>query len=84
MMDGGSLLDLKEILGHKTIDMTMIYAHLSASHLAEAVKRNPLAQMKRSEEEKPDYESILKLCGHNVDDLDDECKFFTFYLDVSS
>ena len=84
MMNGGNLLDLNKILGHKTIDMTMVYAHLSPSHLAEAVKRNPLALMNESEEEKPDYELILSFCGHNVDTLANDCKYCNFYLDVSS
>ena len=33
MMRGGSLYDLKEILGHSDITMTMRYAHLSPHHL---------------------------------------------------
>lgn len=34
MMNGGSLYDLKEVLGHSTIKTTERYAHLSNSHLA--------------------------------------------------
>lgn len=33
MMNGGSLYDLKEVLGHSTINTTERYAHLSNSHL---------------------------------------------------
>ena len=33
MMRGGSLYDLKEILDHSDIKMTMRYAHLSPKHL---------------------------------------------------
>lgn len=46
MMGGGDLLDLKEILGHEVVQMTMVYAHLSPSHLDKIVDLNPLAQMK--------------------------------------
>jgi site-specific recombinase XerD len=34
MMNGGSLYDLKEVLGHSTIKTTERYAHLSNTHLA--------------------------------------------------
>ncbi len=34
VMNGGSLEDLKEVLGHSTIAMTQKYAHLSPDHLA--------------------------------------------------
>jgi integrase len=49
MMRGGSLYDLKEILGHSDIKMTMRYAHLSPQHLRtgmermEGLTRRPLA-----------------------------------------
>lgn len=33
MMSGGSLWDLKTILGHSTIDLTQRYAHFSPNHL---------------------------------------------------
>lgn len=61
MMDGGNLLDLNKILGHKTIQMTMVYAHLSPEHLAEARVRNPLKQIERARQHQ---------CGHNVDTAD--------------
>ncbi len=34
MMNGGSLYDLKELLGHASIKTTERYAHLSNTHLA--------------------------------------------------
>jgi site-specific recombinase XerD len=34
MMSGGSLYDLKEVLGHSTVKTTERYAHLSSTHLA--------------------------------------------------
>jgi integrase len=37
MMRGGSLYDLKEILGHSDMKMTMRYAHLSPAHLRAGV-----------------------------------------------
>ena len=36
VMRGGSLKDLQEILGHKTMNMTMRYAHLSHEHKKKA------------------------------------------------
>lgn len=41
IMNGGDLLTLQKILGHRTIQMTMRYAHLSPGHLQEAVKYGP-------------------------------------------
>ena len=37
VMRGGSLKDLQEILGHKTMAMTLRYAHLSKEHKRKAV-----------------------------------------------
>ncbi len=39
MMRGGNLYDLKEILGHSDITMTMRYAHLSPQHLRAGMER---------------------------------------------
>jgi site-specific recombinase XerD len=36
-MAGVDLTTVKELLGHKTIEMTMRYSHLSPSHKREAV-----------------------------------------------
>jgi integrase len=46
MMRGGSLQELKEILGHADITMTLRYAHLSPAHLRSAMLRTerPSAQ----------------------------------------
>jgi len=38
VMRGATLKDVQEILGHKTIQMTMRYAHLSQEHKKKAVK----------------------------------------------
>lgn len=38
VMRGGSLKDLQEILGHKNIQMTMRYAHLTQEHKKQAIK----------------------------------------------
>jgi site-specific recombinase XerD len=43
VMNGGSILSLKEILGHADIKMTMKYAHLAADHSINAVRFNPMA-----------------------------------------
>jgi site-specific recombinase XerD len=40
VMKGGNIMVLNKILGHKTLQMTMRYAHLSPEHLSEAVKYN--------------------------------------------
>lgn len=37
MMRGGSLQELKELLGHADITMTPRYAHLSPAHLRSAM-----------------------------------------------
>jgi integrase len=39
MMRGGTLYDLKEILGHSDLKMTMRYAHLSPHHLRAGVQK---------------------------------------------
>lgn len=43
VMNGGSILSLKEILGHADIKMTMKYAHLAADHSIDVVRLNPMA-----------------------------------------
>jgi len=47
MINGGNILTLQRILGHSSLAMTMKYAHLAPDHLQEAVKLNPLSQMRR-------------------------------------
>jgi integrase len=37
LMKGGSLKDVQELLGHKTMTMTLRYAHLSQDHKKEAI-----------------------------------------------
>jgi len=36
-MKGGTLKDVQELLGHKTMSMTLRYAHLSQEHKRQAV-----------------------------------------------
>lgn len=38
MMSGGNIYELQKVLGHSSIDMTQIYAHLSPAHLATSTK----------------------------------------------
>ena len=37
-MAGGDLLTVKDLLGHKKIDMTLCYSHLSCGHKMKAVQ----------------------------------------------
>lgn len=43
MMNGGNILALQRILGHKDLKTTMRYAHLSPDHLESARTLNPLS-----------------------------------------
>lgn len=45
MMNGGNILTLQKVLGHSSLQTTMIYAHLSPEHLQEAKMLNPLKRM---------------------------------------
>ncbi|MFA0082162.1 tyrosine-type recombinase/integrase [Vibrio breoganii] len=45
MMNGGSILVLRDLLGHSDIKMTMRYAHFAPEHLSEALALNPLANI---------------------------------------
>ncbi len=45
MMNGGNILTLQRVLGHSSLQTTMIYAHLSPEHLQEAKMLNPLARL---------------------------------------
>jgi len=45
MMRGGNILVLQRILGHKSITMTMRYAHFAPEHLDDAIRLNPLAAL---------------------------------------
>jgi len=49
MIEDGNILKLKDILGHKTLTMTMRYAKLAPKHLIDAVHKNPLAALKRQQ-----------------------------------
>lgn len=49
MMNGGNILVLQKILGHSTITMTMRYAHFAPDHLEDAVKFNPIANLKNGD-----------------------------------
>ena len=42
--NGGDILELKELLGHSTINMTMRYAHLAPGKLEKVIRLNPLAE----------------------------------------
>lgn len=42
IMNGGNIIVLQKILGHKDIKHTMIYAHFSPDHLSDAIELNPL------------------------------------------
>jgi site-specific recombinase XerD len=38
-MQGASLLEIAEVLGHKTLNMVKRYAHLSEAHMRGVVER---------------------------------------------
>lgn len=42
MMNGGNIIALQQILGHASIQQTMVYAHLAPDYLQHAVNLNPL------------------------------------------
>ncbi|EHV4161683.1 tyrosine-type recombinase/integrase [Salmonella enterica] len=44
MMNGGNILTLQKILGHASIQQTMVYAHLAPDYLQDAVILNPLVK----------------------------------------
>ena len=50
MMNGGNILALKKVLGHSSLQTTMIYAHLSPDHLQEAKMLNPLTRLSMKNE----------------------------------
>ena len=41
MMNGGNIIALQQILGHGSIQQTIVYAHLSPGYLQNAVALNP-------------------------------------------
>ncbi|MCQ4171373.1 phage integrase [Hafnia paralvei] len=45
MMNGGNIITLQRILGHATIQQTMVYAHFAPEYLQDAIRFNPLAGM---------------------------------------
>lgn len=45
MINGGNILALQRILGHKDLKTTMRYAHLAPEHLESAKTLNPLASL---------------------------------------
>lgn len=42
MINGGNILTLQRIMGHATIQQTMVYAHLAPDFLQDAIALNPL------------------------------------------
>lgn len=50
--NGVDIRTLQNVLGHTNLDTTMIYTHIDDVHVREAADRNPLAQIKRSEQKK--------------------------------
>jgi len=54
IMKGGTLKDLQELLGHKTMTMTLRYAHLSQHHKKKAINLLNGLTAKSSVSQKPD------------------------------
>ncbi|WP_426576411.1 phage integrase [Xenorhabdus stockiae] len=42
MINGGNILTLQKIMGHASVQQTMVYAHLAPDYLQEAITYNPL------------------------------------------
>ena len=42
MINGGSIITLQRILGHKDIKQTMVYAHFAPDYLSDAIRFNPM------------------------------------------
>ncbi|ODS33971.1 MAG: site-specific recombinase [Candidatus Scalindua rubra] len=58
-MAGVDLISIKELLGHKSLNMTLRYAHLSSGHMRSAV--NKLDDiLKISEQEQKDTDNVSK------------------------
>jgi site-specific recombinase XerD len=45
VMNGGNILTLQKVLGHRDLKTTMIYAYLSPEHLQEAKFLYPLSRL---------------------------------------
>jgi integrase len=45
MINDGNILKLKDILGHKTLAMTIRYAKLAPGHLTQAIEKNPITTL---------------------------------------
>ena len=45
IMNGGNILTLNKILGHRTLEMTLKYSHLAPSHLSDAIEKGPLSNI---------------------------------------
>ncbi|WP_349255116.1 tyrosine-type recombinase/integrase [Undibacterium sp.] len=49
VMNGGNILILQKVLGHRNLKTTMIYTHLSPEHLQQTKTLNPLFRLTVSE-----------------------------------
>jgi integrase len=53
-MNGASLVEIAEVLGHRTLQMVRRYAHLSESHVKDVVGRMNTRYLGPSEGDQPD------------------------------
>jgi hypothetical protein len=72
VMNGVDLRTVQELMGHKTIAMTLRYAHLSPAHRLDAVQRlnRPRSATTTATEEQPAH--VAAATGGKVVDLRDE------------
>ena len=54
--NGVDIRTLQNILGHTSVNTTMIYTHIEDSSLREAAAKNPLASVKPSRKQETDKE----------------------------
>jgi hypothetical protein len=66
-MEGNDLRTVQELMGHKTLAITLRYAHLSSSHLHAAVERLSRPTDITTDTEEPSNEAVAAAGGKVLD-----------------